>query len=48
MYKGAVTVSQQQAPSFLKAALLLKVAGNNIYHYHYRPITCDFIIIYSF
>jgi len=28
MYKGEVTVSQQQVPSFLKAALLLKISGN--------------------
>jgi len=28
MYKGTVTVSQQQVPSFLKAALLLKISGN--------------------
>jgi len=31
MYKGTVTVSQQQVPSFLKAASLLKIAGNNEY-----------------
>jgi len=31
MYKGTVTVNQQQLPSILNAASFLKIAGN-IYH----------------